>query len=187
MNAVTQFDALPPTKGGVVFVGDSLTNEGRWAEAWPELTVRNLGVPGDTTWGLLARQGQVIDARPDRIFVMIGTNDLVAWGKSPESIVANIDTLLNGWAIKLPETKVFLQGVLPRQPEFELQIVELNTRLEALARQHGALYVDTYSPFLVDGRLDPTLTVDDLHLTGQGYTRWRAIIQDCVVAAVSCA
>ena len=187
VNAVTQFDALPAASGGVVFVGDSLTNEGRWAEVWPDLAIRNLGVPGDTSWGVLARQGQVVQARPQRIFLMIGTNDLGAWGKSPTSIAANIDALLAIWTTELPQTRIFVQALLPRGAEFQARIVELNTLIAVAARRHGATYVDTHTPFLVAGQLDPTLTVDDLHLTGQGYLRWRAIIQDCVAAAPSCA
>lgn len=36
----------------------------------------------------------MVQARPKRIFLMIGTNDLSTWERSPSSIAANIDALL---------------------------------------------------------------------------------------------
>lgn len=185
---VTMFAHLPPMDGGVAFVGDSITDAGRWADAWPGLTVRNFGIGGDTTWGLMARAEQVTAARPERIFLLIGTNDLANWGRSPEQVAEGVAALLDLWAAELPGTQVFVQSVLPRQAEFHERITELNGRLRELAAEKGAVFVDIHPAFVVEGgRIDPAVTLDDLHLTGEGYARWRALIDGCVTGQGACA
>lgn len=185
---VTMFAHLPPMNGGVAFVGDSITDAGRWADAWPGLTVRNFGIGGDTTWGLAARADQVVAARPERIFLLIGTNDLANWSRSPEQVAEGVAGLLDLWAAELPDTIVFVQSVLPRQPEFHERITELNDRLRDLAAEKGATFVDIHPAFVVEGgRIDPAVTLDDLHLTGEGYARWRGLIDACVTGRGACA
>lgn len=184
---VTMFASLPRTTGGVAFVGDSITDGGRWAEAWPSLTVRNFGIGGDTSWGVLARAQQVVDVRPERIFLLIGTNDMGNYGRRPEEIAGHVSQLLDVWKAALPQTTVFVQAVLPRGPEFNDRIVDLNARLKVIAADKGARFIDIYTPFLSGDRLDPTVTMDDLHLTGQGYVRWRALIDGCVTGQGGCA
>lgn len=184
---VTQFAYLPAIPGGVAFVGDSITDAGRWADAWTGLAVRNFGIGGDTTWGLLARAHQVVQARPERIFLLIGTNDLANWGRSPEQVAGGVAALLDLWATELPRAEVFVQSVLPRQPEFHERIVDLNAQLRALAQERGATFIDIHSAFVVEGgRIDPAVTLDDLHLTGEGYARWRELIDPCVTARGEC-
>ncbi|MBU6296872.1 MAG: hypothetical protein KGJ79_11355 [Alphaproteobacteria bacterium] len=177
---VTLFAGLPPMNGGVAFVGDSITDYGRWSEAYPNLRVRNFGIAGDTTVGLEHRLIQVIDAKPATIFLMIGTND-VEFGRSPEQIAANIGDILDRLVAGLPNAKVYLESLMPRQPEFDAKVRAVNALLQKVAAKRGLTYIDLYTPFLAGGnRLDPRVTVDDLHPAGEGYARWRALIKDDV-------
>ena len=181
---VTLFGTLPAMNGGVAFVGDSLTDVGRWPEAYPNLRVRNFGIFGDTTVGLQHRISQVVDAKPSTVFLMIGTND-IEYGRTPEQIVANIDVILDRLASGLPGAKVFVESLLPRQPEFNDRIVAVNALLKADVAKRGLTYIDLYSHFVAEGgRLDPTLSSDDIHLSGQGYTLWRSLIRDDVSVGV---
>lgn len=184
---VTLFASLPRTTGGVAFVGDSITDAGRWAEAWPGLTVRNFGISGDTSRGVLARAQQVIDVQPERIFLLIGTNDIGNYEREPEEVASHVAQLLDLWKAALPTTTIFVQAVLPRQPEFNDRVVDLNARLRGVAASKGVRFIDIYTPFLSGDRLDPAVTMDDLHLTGQGYSRWRAMIDGCVTGQGACA
>jgi lysophospholipase L1-like esterase len=132
---------------------------------------------GDTTIGLERRLSQIVAARPAKIFLLIGTNDLGNHGATPEEIVANYAKTLDRLAAELPQTQVFVQSVLPREPHNAEAVREINTRLAALAAGRGVRYVDIYTPFAVEGgRLDPSITDDDLHLTEAGYARWRGRI-----------
>lgn len=177
---VTQFAGLPVMNGGVAFVGDSLTDFGRWSDAWPSLTIRNFGIVGDTTLGLENRIGQVVRAKPDRIFLLIGTND-IEYGRPLPEIAANIDHIVARLQLELPRSKIFLESVLPRQPQYAEQVRTLNGLIKKVAEAHKIPFINLYPHFVVEGgRLDPALTLDDIHLAGKGYARWRSLIQDYV-------
>ena len=72
----TFFTAFPVEPGDVVFLGDSITDEGRWAEMFPNLVVHNHGISADRTDHVLMRLDQVTKGQPGMVFLMIGTNDL---------------------------------------------------------------------------------------------------------------
>ncbi len=169
---VTQFGHLAPLNGGVAFVGDSLTDWARWNEMFPDQRVRNFGIAGDTTVGLQHRLNQVIDARPAKIFLMIGTNDVEFSRYTPEQIVAHIEDMLVRLKAGLPDTKVYVESLLPRQPEWDAKVRAVNALLKPAAEKYAAAYIDLYPLFARDGRLDPHYTVDDIHMAGEGYVRW---------------
>jgi lysophospholipase L1-like esterase len=178
---VLLFHNYPPMNGGVAFVGDSITEGHDWNAAYPDLTIRNYGIGGDTTIGLAGRLQQIVAARPAKIFLLIGTNDLGNANARPADIVTNYALVLDRLARDLPNTKVYMQTVFPREPRNAQAVREINDGLRALAAQRQLTLVDIYTPFAVDGgRLDPSVTQDDLHLTPAGYARWRTIIDPLV-------
>jgi lysophospholipase L1-like esterase len=165
---------------GVAFVGDSITEGGDWAALFPGVEVRNYGIGGDRSDGVLARRDQVVAAKPARIILLIGTNDL-SNGYTPEQIATNVGQLLDQWKQALPQAQMVVQSVLPRQVEFDGRIRQLNGLLQQTARSRGADWLDIHTAFLFEnGRLDPAVTEDDLHLTLPGYERWRTLIEPCV-------
>ncbi|MAE95271.1 MAG: sialate O-acetylesterase [Deltaproteobacteria bacterium] len=171
------FEAHPIQPGDVVFLGDSITASGEWAELFPDLPVRNRGIGGDTTEGLLRRLQQITRGRPGKLFLLIGTNDL-GFGKEPASIAENVGTLLGEMHRASPETALYVQSVLPRAGEYREAIEDLNRRLEGIAAAHGATWLDLYPHFLAgDGSLDDVLTNDELHLLADGYERWRDLLR----------
>lgn len=174
---VTQFGVMPALNGGVAFVGDSLTDWMRWNELFPDTRSRNFGIAGDTTVGLKARINQVVAARPAKVILQIGTND-VEFGKlTPEGIVTNIDGTIAVLQSGLPGVKIVVESLLPRQPQYDDKVRTVNALLKAAVDKRGFTYLDLYSHFVVGGRLDPALTPDDLHLSGQGYLRWRDLLR----------
>jgi lysophospholipase L1-like esterase len=180
---VLLFEDYEPMNGGVAFVGDSITEGGDWNAFYPDLVVRNYGIGGDTTLGLEARISQIAAATPATIFLLIGTNDLGNAGAAPAEIVANYAALLDAFAAQLPDTKIYMQSVLPREARNAAAVIEINQGLAALAAERGLTYIDIYTPFAFEGgRLDPSVTDDDLHLTPAGYDRWRAILDPLVRA-----
>lgn len=173
---VTLFATLPPIPGGVAFVGDSLTDAMRWSEAFPTRRVRNFGINADTVQGVVNRIDQVIAAEPAQVFVMVGTND-IAGGRTAEEIAGGYATLVDRLKEGLPRARIYVQSVLPREAARDEVVRDVNARLAVLARERGAEYIDLHSRFAVDGgRIDPRVTLDDLHLTGEGYARWREAI-----------
>jgi lysophospholipase L1-like esterase len=166
-------------KGGgrVVFLGDSITAGASWERLFPEILSRNAGVDGDCSADVLQRLASVILVGPWKLFLMIGTNDL-GRGLSEESIVANVAAILDELVAGLPECRVCLQSILPRESGYASKVRSLNRRYAELARQREPVaFVDLFDLFDGgDGGLRGDLTDDGLHLTEAGYAIWRKAI-----------
>ena len=82
---VTLFQLLPDTKHEIIFLGNSITDIGEWAEIWQNKNVKNRGISSDNTFGVLARLDEVVSSKPAKIFIMIGINDIAK--DTPDSVV----------------------------------------------------------------------------------------------------
>jgi lysophospholipase L1-like esterase len=175
---VSAFEALPLAPDDIVFLGDSLTEGGPWEELFPDLRVRNRGIGGDTSDGVIARLEQVTRATPTKVFLLIGTNDLFR-GEPEDEIVANITDILDRLKQETPDTEVYLQSVLPRARSYRADIEALNLRLAEVALEHGSAWVDLYPAFLdpETGGIRAELSNDELHLLGPGYALWKEQIE----------
>ena len=177
---VTQFGVMPPLNGGVAFVGDSLTDWMRWNELFPNIKSRNFGIAGDTSVGLKARISQVVAAKPAKVILQIGTND-VEFGKLPtDAIVANVTDCIDALQKGVPGVTITIESLLPRQPQYDDKVRTVNATLKAAIEQRHLAYIDLYPVFVAGGRLDPKLTPDDLHLSGEGYLRWRDLLRPTI-------
>ena len=155
-----------------VFVGDSITAGGRWDEWFPDERSRNLGVAGDTTDAVLARLDDIIALQPDTVVLLIGTNDL-AWRRSAEHIVRNIEMILVSLRRELPDSQLLVQSVMPREAAYAETIKDVNRHLWQFASTVRAQYLDLW-PALAgeDGAIDPQFSDDSLHLNENGYDVW---------------
>ena len=180
---VSAFEAFPVVPDDVVFLGDSITEGGPWEEIFPGVRVRNRGVGGDTSAGVLARLDQVTRGQPEKVFLLIGTNDLFL-GASEDEIVANIEEILDRLKQESPDTEVYLQSVLPRAASYRSRVEALNARLAEVAGERGCAWVDLYSHFVDPntGAIREELSNDSLHLLGPGYVLWRDQIDGLVRA-----
>ena len=159
-------------KPKTVFVGDSLTEGGRWQEWFPELEAFNLGVGGDTTDGLIERIDEVAALDPDTIVLLIGTND-VANRRAVEHVVRGIETVLVNLRSAMPDARILVQSVLPRGAEYAEFVKEINRHVWQFAATVRAHYLDLW-PVMAeeDGELRPEFTEDRLHLNAAGYEAW---------------
>ena len=178
----TMFESLPNTPHEVIMLGNSITDGGEWKEFFPEINIRNRGISGDLSMGVLARLSEVTAGRPDKIFLMIGVNDL-ARGIPDSLVISTYRKIVGRIRRDSPATQLYLQSVLPTNPDFpnfkrhqgkEANIAALNAALKNLAETHpNTTYLDLH-PVLGDaqGRLDARFTNDGLHLNGEGYRAW---------------
>jgi lysophospholipase L1-like esterase len=178
---VSAFEAFPLVPDDIVFLGDSITEGGPWEELFPDLRVRNRGIGGDTSDGVLRRLEQVTRAEPAKLFLLIGTNDLFR-GDSEDEIVASTIEILDRLKQETPDTEVYLQSVLPRAAGYRERIEALNARLAEVALEHGSEWIDLYPHFLdpETGGIRAELSNDALHLLGPGYALWRNQIEIAV-------
>jgi lysophospholipase L1-like esterase len=154
------------------FVGDSLTEDGDWQALLPDQHVINFGVGGNTTHDLLDRLDEVVSAAPATVVVEIGTNDF-AWRIPLEEVASSIEEVLRTLREKLPEAKIVMQSILPRQPEYAHVVRSVNEQIERFVPTVSCSYVDLW-PALADenGGLKAEFTTDGLHLTDAGYAAW---------------
>ena len=114
---VTLFRLLPDAKGEIIFLGNSITDIGEWAEIWQNKKVRNRGISGDNTFGVLARLDEVTSAKPHKIFIMIGINDIAK--ETPDSvIIANYKKIISRIQTESPKTTIVVQNILPTNNDF---------------------------------------------------------------------
>jgi lysophospholipase L1-like esterase len=160
------------TEETIVFLGDSITQGGDWAAWFPDVNAVNLGVGGDTTDDVLLRLGPVVEAQPDEIFLLIGTNDL-GTRQSVEHLVRNIQSMLVDLRRDLPGTRMLVQSILPRGREFADRIQEANIHLRQFAATVHAQYLDLWPTFAEpDGEINRAYSDDRLHLNAAGYEAW---------------
>ncbi len=182
---VTLHRLLPDTKDEIIFLGNSITDIGEWTEIWQNKNVKNRGISGDITFGVLARMDEVLSSRPAKVFIMIGVND-IARNIPNEVILSNYRRMIDRVQQESPRTQLILQSVLPTNDEFKPfknhygkddRIQAVNAGMRALCAERGVGYVDLYPRFLDgQGKLDKQFTNDGLHLTGAGYMLWKKIL-----------
>jgi lysophospholipase L1-like esterase len=165
----------------LAFVGDGLVAGGQWDEWLPDHDVHNLAASGNTTDEVISQLDQVTEMRPDAIVIGVGTNDL-GWRKSDEYVVRNLETILHTLRRALPDTRIMVQSVLPRDRDFAETIRSINRHLWQYAPTEHAQYLDLWPVLaLPDGELDPTLGIDRLHLNPAGYEAWLTELKPALV------
>jgi lysophospholipase L1-like esterase len=178
----TLFEALPLHPNSIVFLGDSITESANWGELLQNPRAINRGIASDTTEGVLGRIDQIYALEPSSVFLMIGINDL-NFGIDIETIIANYDRIFDGLDQHLPNSKIYLQSVLPVNKDWvkskvNKSVPRLNKLLLDRAQSRGYQYIDIFSLFTDDtGHLKSSLSNDGIHLLGQGYTIWRDAVR----------
>jgi glycerophosphoryl diester phosphodiesterase len=183
------YKILPHDKNEVIFLGNGITDNGEWTEFFKQPNIKNRGISGDITLGVLARLNDLLTAHPLKIFILIGINDILR--ANPDSIILyNYQTIIEKIQTKSPETQIYIQSILPVNTDFkkypELKnktehILYLNNKLKELCQEKKITYIDLYPSFCNDqGRLKPQYTNDGLHLMGDGYKIWIEILKPYV-------
>lgn len=172
---VAHFHRNPVQPGDTVVLGDSLTELGTWDGLF-DGAVRNRGVAGDDTVGILARLDEVTSGRPARVLLMVGTNDLAA-GVDEATIVANVEQIVRRIATDSPRTAVVVQSVLPRGRRDRVRVESLNRAMRSAIEGH-ATWLDLHRHFVDDdGSMADVYSNDEVHLVEEGYRLWRDIIE----------
>ena len=184
---VSLFRLLPDTKKEIVFLGNSITDIGEWAEIWNNKKIRNRGISGDNTFGVLARLDEVLSSKPAKLFIMIGIND-IAKGTPDNIIIRNYNAIIDQVLKASPKTKLYVQSILPANNNFkefvrhqnkEQHIKAINEALQNICAWRSIFYIDLYNRFVdAEGKLDKQYTNDGLHINGYGYMLWKSILQE---------
>jgi lysophospholipase L1-like esterase len=150
----------------------------------------NQGISGEVSNGLLQRLDFFDRTQPEKIFIMVGINDLIR-GLDDQEILANYRQIISYLRRIHPQTEIVVQSILPHGGEKATwegkdkllaipnsRIRNLNQELNNLATEKGAKYLNLH-PLFTDkqGNLRPNFTTDGLHLSPPGYLVWRTALQ----------
>jgi len=179
------FRVLPETKNDIIFLGNSITNGSEWSELFGDQTIKNRGISGDVTAGVLNRLDEITSRKPSKIFLLIGVNDLAA-GRAPDSVVKNIFLIADRIHKETPGTRLYVQSILPVNNTFnkfpshvnkEEQIKQVDLLLEKGTGAHQYTFINLYPSFTnAQQQLDTAFTNDGLHEKGRGYMLWKHLI-----------
>ena len=175
-----------PRRGGLLFLGDSLTEEFPFGELLPEFPIVGRGYSGDTASMLRERLPYTCTPyAPAAVFLQAGINDLQR-GASPEETARSVGEALDAVRALCPEAKLHLLALYPVNCSSEkfaifrpkalvksealALIGRTNALLERAAAARGAEFHD-FGDVLRDGggELREEFSCDGLHLTVEGY------------------
>lgn len=187
-NRIKLFKQNPLEDGKIVFLGNSLIQNGNWEVLFSNNDIRNRGIIGNNTEGMITILPEIIESKPEKLFFIGGIND-ISQDIPNNEIIKNISCIIKETKSKSPETKIFVHSVLPINNSFERykkligkekQIIDLNKSLKKLCKKEKVTFINLY-PALLDpnnkknGTLDASLTNDGLHLNQKGYEIWAKI------------
>jgi lysophospholipase L1-like esterase len=184
---VAAFAAEPLTTGGIVFLGNSITEFGDWKKLTGDSSAVNRGIAADNSFGVLDRLEEVIGRRPRKLFLEIGIND-IAQDIPVEVIEKNIYTIVRRVKEGSPNTSVYVISILPtnndvRQEYPELYgkngvVQQLDYELRFHATEKGFGFIDLYRRVVnAEGELDRRYArPDGLHPNAAGYKVWAELM-----------
>ncbi len=155
----------------VIMAGDSMVLFG----SWKDMGIINDGVGTRRSWQLLQDLNGYLQVKPDKVFIMTGTADIVAYGdySTADAVGQMVDKIKR----ILPNAKIFIISILPiRDDYFNLKATEINQRLQSLS---GMTFINLYPLF--QGH-DDYYIWDGIHLTQTGYRAWTDAISGYVYA-----
>jgi lysophospholipase L1-like esterase len=184
---IFQFKNEPLKSGEIVFIGNSLTEQGGdWSVKFGIGGIRNRGIAGDVSDGVLLRLGEIIYYKPKSVFLLIGVNDifnLQAGGGIPSTdyIGNNILKIAQEIQKGSPSTRIYVQTILPSSAELKQNIQKVNELIVRNGQTGIYTTIDLHSQFINNqGLMRQDLTTDGLHLNTQGYLIWTNYIDSLV-------
>lgn len=168
----------------LLFLGDSITegwgNNAVWQKYYAPLNAANFGIGGDVTQNVLWRittGGEIEGLSPKVAVLMIGTNNFGLHGDNEAAVIKGVTTLVETLRKKLPNTKLLLLAIFPRDQnpgaQIRKKIKAVNDGIAKLDDGKTIRYLDI-GPKLAnaDGSLDKAVMPDFLHLSLKGYEIW---------------
>lgn len=180
---IAEFKKNPLKTNDIVFLGNSLTElGGDWGIRVNNTRVKNRGIAGDTTDGVIARLGEIIYIKPQKVFILIGINDLFRDDMTSQKVFNNILKIVNQIHDGSPATKIFVQTILPTSTVTIKEKIQLTNSLLI-----GSESAQPYEIILLhnlfateDDLMNMDLSLDGVHLNEKGYMVWANKINNLI-------
>lgn len=184
---IAKFQQETKKRNEIVFIGNSLTQDFDLS-VFNNSAIKNRGISGDYTEGILLRLNEITEAQPEKIFLEIGINDILA-PISTEKILKNYKKIIHQIKISSPSTQLYVQSILPtsfpngffvNNQQANQKIIETNKEIKRLCEKYSVTFVNLYDLFVENGKLNAHYTYDGIHLTKEGYRIWKEAIVEFV-------
>ena len=180
---VQLFENMKLNDTDIVFLGNSITEQGAWTELLENPKVKNRGIAGDMTEGILERLHTITEAQPAQIFLMIGVNDLISY--RPKQIALNYRKIVRRIQEESPNSKLIVQSILPVNNQVKNtgianeDIKALNILIQEITSEFGIQYLNLQKLFKDEqGNLKEEFTYDGIHINGTAYLLWKESLKE---------
>ena len=162
-----------------LFLGDSITDYYDLDKYYEGLPVVNSGISGNTTEDILNdMKARVYNYNPSKVFLLIGTNDLVK-DTSVDDIVSNIEKIISEINANKPQTEIYVESIYPVNDNINedmvsnrnnKDIMKINNKIKKYCEYNSCTYINMYDKLLDDDKnFNEKYTDDGLHPNSKGY------------------
>ncbi|WP_191963400.1 GDSL-type esterase/lipase family protein [Flavobacterium luteum] len=181
---IAEFKANRLQIGDIVFIGNSITElGGNWGTRFSNSKVKNRGIAGDVTVGVINRLEEIYYYKPEKVYLEIGINDLFRTELTPEYVANNIQRIVDKIHLETPSTKIYVQTILPTSNNTSLKakIAATNAIIKNSIQTNYYQVIDLYALFAdTNDLIISSYTVDGIHLTEAGYGIWENYVKGFV-------
>ena len=154
-----------------VMIGDSITHNVNWNNLLDKNNIVNMGIPADTTAGILHRLEYIYKLNPKYVFIMSGIND-IASGHDLQGTFNNYKKIIT----RLQNNNIvpIVQSTLLTWDENDNDKVhKLNSMLIEYCRINEVEFIDLNQKLSKDKKLIKDYSYDGVHLSAEGYEIWK--------------
>ena len=162
-----------------LFLGDSITDFYDLNKYYENMPVVNSGISGNTTDDILNdMQNRAYRYNPSKVFLLIGTNDLLK-ERSASEIAENVQKIIENIQENRPLATIYVESVYPVNKNILPKMVSVRTNenikkiteeLKKYCEEKALTYINMYD-LLIDeeGNFNKEYTDDGLHPNDNGY------------------
>ena len=174
--------ASAPPQGGVVFTGSSSIRRWDLGASFPGKGYINRGFGGSQISDAIRHIDTLVLKHKPRLVVFYSGDNDIQFGKSAETVFADLKTFVGRIHTALPATRIAVISIKPSVARWDkvegMRKANLLIRDWAMTTDYVG-FVDIDGPVLGwDGKPNAALLVEDgLHLTPAGYQIWTAVLK----------
>lgn len=134
---------------------------------------KGIGVVAPDQTGLTDMINQVIAANPQKVFIALGMNDVVAAGGDAEVFVQAYREVVDKLKEGLPKAEIYANSVIPpstvaiENDERYAKVPEYNARLSEMCQEEGITFIDNTGL-----AREEYYEADGIHMKSDYYSEW---------------
>ncbi|MCR5597506.1 MAG: hypothetical protein K6G19_05000 [Lachnospiraceae bacterium] len=181
-----RYESVYSSPTDIVMAGDSLIERCEWHEMYPSFTVKNRGIGGDVISGLKARLDQIKRTKPRKLFILIGTNNII-FGQDADLMKIYYGELMHALddMFDEDECEIYFLSLAPMSQEMngrfgvspEYINGEVNGMLEEMCDAYDYTYINIFNALADEnGFIEQDNTTDGIHFSAKGYL----VVKGCI-------